>query len=100
MLYLIYAEDVIDSLPLRLANRPAHLARLRHLQEEGRLILAGPCPVIDSESSGDAGFSGSVIVAEFVSLDAARDWANQDPYVLAGVYAKVSVKPFKKVLPD
>jgi len=100
MLYLIYAEDVVDSLPLRLANRPAHLARLRQLQEEGRLILAGPCPMIDSDNPGDAGFSGSVIAAEFPSLDGARNWANQDPYVLAGVYAKVSVKPFKKVLPD
>ncbi|MDT8363040.1 MAG: YciI family protein [Nitrosomonas sp.] len=100
MLYLIYAEDVADSLPLRLTNRPAHLARLRYLQEEGRLILAGPCPIIDSETPGDAGFSGSIIVAEFPSLDAARDWADQDPYVLAGVYANVSVKPFKKVLPD
>ncbi|MBK6618212.1 MAG: YciI family protein [Nitrosomonas sp.] len=100
MLYLIYAEDVADSLPLRMANRPAHLARLRHLQEEGRLILAGPCPAIDAENPADAGFSGSAIVAEFASLGAARDWANLDPYVLAGVYAKVSVKPFKKVLPD
>lgn len=100
MLYLIYAEDVVDSLPLRMANRPAHLARLQHLQEEGRLILAGPCPAIDSENPADAGFSGSLIVAEFESLEAAQDWANQDPYVLAGVYAKVSVKPFKKILPD
>ncbi len=100
MLYLIYAEDVVDSLPLRLENRPAHLDRLRHLQEEGRLILAGPCPAIDSENPGNSGFSGSVIIAEFSSLDAAQSWANQDPYVLAGVYANVSVKPFKKVLPS
>lgn len=100
MLYLIYAEDTANSLPLRLANRSAHLARLRHLQEEGRLILAGPCPMIDSEDPGDAGFSGSVIIAEFPSLDIAQSWASQDPYVLAGVYANVSVKPFKKVLPS
>lgn len=100
MLYLIYAEDTAKSLPLRLANRSAHLARLRHLQEEGRLILAGPCPMIDSEDPGDAGFSGSVIIAEFPSLDIAQSWASQDPYVLAGVYANVSVKPFKKVLPS
>ncbi len=99
MLYAIVAEDRPDSLSARLAARPAHLERLKTLQEEGRLILAGPFPAIDSPDPGPAGFSGSLIVAEFASLDAAQTWANADPYVIAGVYSKVSVKPFKKVFP-
>lgn len=100
MLYLIQGEDIPDSLPKRLASRPAHLARLHELQKEGRLLLAGPCPAIDSIDPGPAGFSGSLIVAEFASLDAAREWANADPYALAGVYAKITVKPFRKVFPE
>ena len=99
MLYAIVADDRPDSLSARLAARPAHLERLKSLQEEGRLILAGPFPSVDSTDPGPAGFSGSLIVAEFASLDAARLWADADPYVASGVYAKVSVKPFKKVLP-
>ena len=99
MLYTIVAEDRPDSLAARLAARPAHLERLRTLQEEARLILAGPFPAIDSPDPGSAGFSGSLIVAEFASLDAARTWADADPYIAAGVYEKVTVKPFKKALP-
>ena len=99
MLYAIVGEDRADSLAARLAARPAHLERLKALQEEGRMILAGPCPAIDSPDPGPAGFSGSLIVAEFSSLDAARAWADADPYIAAGVYEKVTVKPFKKVLP-
>ena len=99
MLYAIVAEDRPDSLSARLAARPAHLERLKTLQDEGRLIIAGPFPAIDSLDPGPAGFSGSMIVAEFVSLDAAQTWADADPYVITGVYAKVSVKPFKKVFP-
>lgn len=99
MLYAIMGEDVSASLDKRLAARPAHLERLNALQAEGRLLLAGPFPAIDSVDPGPAGFSGSLIVAEFDSLDAARTWADADPYVAAGVYASVSVKPFKKVLP-
>ena len=99
MLYAIVGDDRPDSLAARLAARPAHLERLKALQNEGRLILAGPCPAIDSPDPGPAGFSGSLIVAEFSSLDAAKIWADADPYVAAGVYATVSVKPFKKVLP-
>ena len=99
MLYAIVGEDRPDSLAARLAARPAHLERLKALQDEARLILAGPCPAIDSPDPGPAGFSGSLIVAEFASLDAAKIWADADPYVAAGVYAAVSVKPFKKVLP-
>ena len=99
MLYAIYGEDKVNSLEQRLAARAAHLARLEVLQNDGRLILAGPFPSIDNEDPGPAGFSGSLIVAEFDSLHAARTWADADPYVGAGVYAKVSVKPFKKVLP-
>ena len=98
-LYVINGEDVPDSLEKRLAARPAHLARIETLQQEGRLILAGPYPAIDSPEPGPAGFSGSLIVAEFESLEAAQVWAEADPYVTSGVYAKVSVKPFKKVLP-
>lgn len=99
MPYLILGEDAPGSLQARLAARPAHLARLQALQAEGRLLLAGPCPAIDSPDPGPAGFSGSLIVAEFPSLEAARTWADADPYVAAGVYGQVTVKPFKKVLP-
>ena len=99
MLYAIVGEDRPDSLAARLAARPAHLDRLKALQNEGRLLLAGPCPAIDSPDPGPAGFTGSLIVAEFASLEAAKIWADADPYVAAGVYASVSVKPFKKVLP-
>ena len=99
MLYAIIAEDVENSLSDRLATRPAHLERLTALRDQGRLILAGPHPAIDSDDPGEAGFSGSLVVAEFDSLEAARAWADDDPYIKAGVYAKVTVKPFKKVLP-
>ena len=99
MLYSIVGEDTENSLDKRLAARPAHVARLTQLRDEGRLVLAGPNPQIDSEDPGDAGFSGSIIVAEFNSLDEATAWANADPYVEAGVYQQVHVKPFKKVLP-
>ncbi|WP_303783501.1 YciI family protein [Azovibrio restrictus] len=99
MPYLILGEDVPGSQQARLAARPAHLARLQALQAEGRLLLAGPCPAIDSPDPGPAGFSGSLIVAEFPSLEAARAWADADPYVAAGVYGQITVKPFRKVLP-
>ncbi|WP_276489072.1 YciI family protein [Ectopseudomonas mendocina] len=99
MLYAIIATDVENSLESRLATRPAHLARLEQLKEEGRLLLAGPHPAIDSNDPGPAGFSGSLVVAEFESLEAAQKWADADPYRAAGVYASVVVKPFKKVLP-
>jgi uncharacterized protein len=99
MLYMIVGEDRPNSLADRLAARPAHAARLQALQDQGRMILAGPCPAIDSPDPGPAGFSGSLIVAEFASLDAAKTWADADPYRAAGVYATVSVKPFKKVWP-
>lgn len=100
MFYCIYAEDRPNSLEARLAARPAHLARLETLQSAGRLILAGPCPSIDATDPGPAGFSGSLIVAEFESLSAAQTWAEQDPYLAAGVYERVTVKPFKKVFPN
>ena len=99
MLYAIITEDLPGVLDQRLSARPAHLARLNALQEQGRLLLAGPHPLIDSPDPGPAGFSGSLIVAEFACLDEANAWAAADPYVTAGVYAKVTVKPFKKVLP-
>ncbi len=99
MWYAISGEDMPDSLEKRLAARPAHLERLNALQGEGRLLLAGPFPAIDSVDPGPAGFTGSLIVAEFDSLESAQAWADADPYVGAGVYARVSVKPFKKVLP-
>ncbi|MAM58599.1 MAG: hypothetical protein CMN25_14820 [Salinicola sp.] len=99
MLYAIISEDIDDSLEKRLAVRPEHLKRLEVLKDEGRLVLAGPHPAVDSEDPGSAGFSGSLIVAEFDSLEAARRWADADPYVAAGVYAQVRVKPFKRVLP-
>lgn len=99
MWYAILGNDVADSLPRRLAARPAHLARLQQLQTEGRLLLAGPFPAVDAEDPGAAGFTGSLIVAEFESLAAAQAWADADPYVAAGVYAQVTVRPFRKVLP-
>jgi len=99
MLYAIIAEDNANSLEKRLASRPAHVERLNALKDAGRLILAGPHPAIDSDDPASAGFSGSLIVAEFASLDNAQAWADQDPYIAAGVYQKVTVKPFKKVLP-
>lgn len=99
MWYAIVAEDSPNSLEKRMAARPAHLTRLQALQNEGRLLLAGPFPAIDSIDPGPAGFSGSLIVAEFVSLEAAQTWANADPFVNAGVYASVTVKPFRKTLP-
>ena len=99
MLYAIMSEDIADSLKKRQSVRPAHLERLQILKHKGRLILAGPHPVLDLEDPGEAGFSGSLIVAEFESLEAARQWADADPYVAAGVYQRVIVKPFKKVLP-
>lgn len=99
MLYAIISEDVTDSLQRRKSARPAHLQRLQELLQEQRLLLAGPHPAIDSPDPGEAGFSGSLVVAEFASLEQATAWANDDPYVAAGVYRKVSVKPFKKVFP-
>lgn len=99
MLYAVFSEDVDNSLPLRMEARSAHLSRLRQLQDEGRLVMAGPCPAIDSNEPGEAGFTGSLVVAEFASLAQARAWADADPYVEAGVYKQVIVKPFKKVLP-
>ncbi|MDG9925393.1 MULTISPECIES: YciI family protein [unclassified Pseudomonas] len=99
MLYAIIASDAPESLEKRLATRPAHLARLEQLKNEGRLVLAGPHPAVDSVDPGPAGFSGSLIVAEFESLAAAQSWADADPYRAAGVYASVLVKPFKQVLP-
>lgn len=99
MLYAILAEDVPNSLEARLKTRPAHLARLDALTAQGRLILAGPHPAIDASEPGTAGFTGSLIVAQFSSLDEANTWAATDPYQQAGVYAQITVKPFKKVLP-
>lgn len=100
MFYAIICEDVDQSLKARTATRPAHLERLQALQNEGRLLLAGPHPKLDSEDPGESGFSGSLIVAEFNSLEAARSWADEDPYQAAGVYANVTIKPFKKVFPQ
>jgi hypothetical protein len=99
MLYAIIAEDVEGSLEKRVAARPKHLERLNKLRDEGRLIIAGPCPAIDSNDPGEAGFSGSLIVAEFDDLESAQAWADSDPFVAAGVYSSVVVKTFKKVLP-
>lgn len=99
MYYAIIGHDSEDSLEKRLAARPAHLARLQQLQQEGRLLLAGPFPAIDAVDPGPAGFSGSLIVAEFTDLGSARTWADADPYVSAGVYDRVTVQPFRKVLP-
>ncbi|MGZ8158390.1 MAG: YciI family protein [Methylobacter sp.] len=100
MLYAIICEDVVDSLEKRISARPAHIMRLQELQNQGRLLLAGPHPAIDSENPGEAGFTGSLIVAEFDNQQSAQQWADADPYIDAGVYAKVTVKPFKKVFPQ
>lgn len=99
MWYAIVAQDLPDSLDKRLASRPAHVARLQILQAEGRLLLAGPFPAVDATDPGPAGYTGSLIVAEFPSLDEAKCWADADPYVAGGVYAQVQVKPFRKTLP-
>lgn len=99
MLYSIVGTDVDNSLEARMAARPAHVERLVELNNQGRLIIAGPNPAIDSSDPGDAGFSGSIIIAEFTSLAAAEQWAEQDPYILTGVYDSVCVKPFNKALP-
>jgi len=100
MLYAIIAQDVENSLQDRLAARPKHLERLNALQDQGRLIIAGPHPAVDSEDPGESGFSGSLVVAEFDNLEDAKAWADADPYVEAGVYGEVTVKPFKKVFPN
>lgn len=100
MLYAIISEDVANSLELRLTARPAHIKRLQDLQNTGRLVLAGPHPAIDSDNPGAAGFTGSLIIAEFESLQDAQQWAESDPYMTAKVYSKVTVKPFKKVFPQ
>jgi uncharacterized protein len=100
MWYAIIGQDVPDSLDKRMAARPAHVARLQTLQNEGRLLLAGPFPAVDAADPGAAGFSGSLIVAEFATLTAAQEWANADPYVTAGVYAEVRVRPFRKTFPQ
>lgn len=99
-LYAIISEDMENSLEKRLAARPAHIKRLQELQDVGRLVLAGPHPAVDGDITGNAGFTGSLIVAEFNDLEDAQQWANNDPYIDAGVYAKVTVKPFKKVFPQ
>jgi len=100
VLYAIISEDNKNSLEKRTATRSAHVARLQNLQNEGRLVLAGPHPAIDTDNPGAAGFTGSLVVAEFDNLEAAKQWAESDPYNDAGVYAKVIVKPFKKVFPQ
>lgn len=99
MWYAILSEDKPDSLQRRLTARPAHLARLQTLQNEGRLLVAGPHPAIDSDNPGEAGFSGSLVIAEFASLEQAQKWADKEPYIEADVYQSVIVKPFLKVLP-
>jgi uncharacterized protein YciI len=99
MLYAVISQDVENSLEKRLSVRSAHVERLQQLKNEGRLILAGPHPAIDNEDPGTNGFTGSLIVAEFDSLESAQQWADEDPYINAGVYQQVTVKPFKKVLP-
>jgi len=99
MLYSIVGRDVENSLKARLAARPDHVERLKQLVSQGKLILAGPNPAIDSSDPGDAGFTGSIIIAEFESLQAAQEWADQDPYILTGVYDSVEVKPFNQALP-
>ncbi len=100
MLYVIIGQDIENSLPKRLAARADHLARLEQLLSEGRMILAGPLPAIDSNDPGEAGFTGSLIVAEFESLEQAQAWADEDPYIKSGVYRHITVKPFKQVLPS
>jgi uncharacterized protein YciI len=99
MFYVFIGQDTPDSLEKRLAIRPAHVARLQALQAEGRLLLAGPFPAVDAEDPGAAGYTGSLIVAEFPSLTDAQSWADAEPYLNAGVYEKVTVKPFRKTLP-
>lgn len=99
MYYVIYAQDVDNSLEKRLAARPAHVQRLKTLVDEGRLLVAGPTPAIDAQDPGPAGFTGSVVIAQFATLEEAKLWASQDPYVAAGVYKEVTVKPYNKVLP-
>lgn len=99
MLYSIYARDHENSLTARLQARPAHLERLQQLLDQGRLVVAGPLPAVDSEDPGPAGYTGSLVIAEFGSLEDAMAWAEQDPYVSAGVYADVEVKPYRKILP-
>ena len=99
MFYAILCEDIENSLTLRMSARPAHLERLQALVDEGRLLVAGPHPALDTADPGDAGFTGSLIIAEFDSLEEATAWADSDPYVDAGVFSKVTVKPYKKVLP-
>jgi uncharacterized protein YciI len=100
MWYAIIGQDVPDSLEKRVAARPAHVVRLQELQSQGRLLLAGPFPAVDALEPGAAGFTGSLIVADFATLAAARDWANADPYVAAGVYAEVRVQPFRQTFPQ
>lgn len=99
MWYAIEGYDAAESLPRRMAARPAHVARLIALRDQGRLLLAGPCPAIDAEDPGPAGYSGSIVIAEFDSLQAARTWADADPYLEVGAYARVEVRPFRKTLP-
>ena len=99
MWYAIEGYDAADALPRRMEARAAHLSRLSALRDQGRLLLAGPCPAIDSEDPGPAGFSGSIVIAEFDSLELARAWADEDPYLQAGVYLRVEVRPFRRVLP-
>lgn len=99
MWYAIVGQDVANSLQKRLASRPAHVARLQALQAQGRLLLAGPFPAVDAEDPGAAGFTGSLILAEFSSLSEAQSWADADPYLAGGVYSDVSVRPFRKTLP-
>ena len=99
MYYAIISEDIENSLEKRLAARPDHIQRLKDLVDQGRLLVAGPHPAIDNEDPGEAGFTGSLVIAEFDSLEHAQSWADADPYIAAGVYAKVIVKPYKKVLP-
>jgi uncharacterized protein YciI len=99
MWYMIYAEDVDNSLDIRMAARPAHLERIAKLVEQGRILVAGPTPAVDSEDPGPAGFTGSLIIAQFDNLQEAQKWADTDPYVEAGVFKSVTVKPYKKVLP-
>src|SRR5674476_753755 len=100
MWYAIIGQDVPNSLEKRIAARPSHVARLQELQSQGRLLLAGPFPAVDAMEPGAAGFSGSLIVAEFASMESAQDWANADPYVAAGIYAEVRVQPFRKTFPQ
>jgi len=99
MWYAIISQDIENSLPLRKVHRPDHLQRLNDLNDAGRLLIAGPHPAVDSDQPGDAGFSGSLVVADFESLEQAQEWADQDPYLLNGIYANVVVKPYLKVLP-